>query len=68
MRVTPNAREVVRDRVWAAAPGGPPVDTTADVRDLREQDSAIAEAAAASRSERPMSQTAGADLLRALGR
>ncbi|MCL2850519.1 MAG: hypothetical protein FWE61_10835 [Micrococcales bacterium] len=61
------SREALRDRVWAAAPGGAPVDTTADVRELRDEDSAIAEAAAVSRSQHRTSQTAGADLLRALG-
>jgi bifunctional DNA-binding transcriptional regulator/antitoxin component of YhaV-PrlF toxin-antitoxin module len=65
--VTIESREAVRDRVWAAAPSRPSVDATADVRDLREEDNAIADAAAARRSDLRTSPTAGADLLRALG-
>lgn len=61
----------IRERVWGAAPDASGLDTTADVRALREEDNHVSDAAFARRAAASGSETdsaaAGAALLARLG-
>ncbi len=68
-RIVVETIDAIRKRVWDGAPVPTGLDATADVRAMREEDTQIADAAAAARSQAGQSEgpTVGAALLSDLG-
>lgn len=60
-------RAAARARVWDTAPEPVGLDATADIRDLRTEDNAIADANSSARSMTVAGGAAGAQLLAGLG-
>ncbi len=66
-RIVVETRAAVQARVWAAAPTPAGLDTTADIREVREQDTALSDRIHAERSTATTSDDAGDVLLAHLG-